>query len=105
MLSKCALKDKLIKKQIFLDGQAYTVIMMPNPKIGAGEPVMIFLTTLPNARKAAELYAKRWDSIQVQWLFLRPLLLCCRKSPPHRLLPLRCLSTTLSSKRDGNCSA
>lgn len=60
MLSKCGLKDKLLKRQIFLDGQAFTIIMMPNPKVDAAEPVMIFLTTLPNAVNAAQLYAKRW---------------------------------------------
>jgi hypothetical protein len=60
MLSKCGLKNKLVKKQIFLDGEAFTIVMMTNPKVGAEEPVMIFLTTLPDAVKAAELYAKRW---------------------------------------------
>ena len=60
MQGKCALKNKLVKKQIFLDGEAYTIVMLPNPKTDADEPVMIFLTTLPNAAKAAELYAKRW---------------------------------------------
>ncbi len=60
MQSKCSLKDKLVKKQIFLDTQAYTIVMMPNPKLNTDEPVMIFLTTLPDATKAAELYAKRW---------------------------------------------
>ena len=28
-----------------------TLVMMPNPKAGAEEPVLIFLTTLPNAKK------------------------------------------------------
>ncbi len=60
MVTKCGLKDKLVKKQIFLDGQAFTIVMMPNPKVNAEEPVMIFLTTLPNAVKAAECYVKRW---------------------------------------------
>lgn len=60
MLSKCALKGKLVKKQVFLDAQVYTIIMMPNPKAAAEESVLIFLSTLPNARNAAELYAKRW---------------------------------------------
>ena len=60
MQGKCALKNKLVKKQIFLDGEAYTIVMLPNPKTDADEPVMIFLTTLPNAAKAAELYAKQW---------------------------------------------
>ena len=60
MFRKCGLKNKLLRKQILLDAQAFTIIMMPNPKVGAEEPVMIFLTTLPNAVKAAELYAKRW---------------------------------------------
>lgn len=60
MQGKCALKNKLVKKQIVLDVEAYTIVMLPNPKFDADEPVMIFLTTLPNAAKAAELYAKRW---------------------------------------------
>ena len=34
--------------------------MMPNPKQDAKEPVFIFLTTLPDAKKAAESYVKRW---------------------------------------------
>jgi hypothetical protein len=33
MLSKRGLKEKLIKKQIFLDGQAFTIVMTPNPKV------------------------------------------------------------------------
>jgi hypothetical protein len=60
MQGKCALKNKLVKKQIFLEGEPYTIVMLPNPKVDADEPVMIFLTSLPNAVKAAELYAKRW---------------------------------------------
>ncbi len=60
MQSKCAGKNKVVKKQIYLEGQAYTMVMMPNPKLEANEPVMIFLTTLPNATKAAQLYVKRW---------------------------------------------
>jgi hypothetical protein len=60
MRHKCSNKSKLVKKQIFLDGQAYTILMLPNPKIDADEPVLIFLTTLPNPAKAAEQYAKRW---------------------------------------------
>ncbi|MBK6929559.1 MAG: transposase [Saprospirales bacterium] len=38
----------------------YTIVMLPNPKADAEEPTLIFLTTLPNAQKAAHLYAKRW---------------------------------------------
>lgn len=60
MRDKCSLKKKLVRKQVFLDGLAYTIVMMPNPKQDADEPVMIFLTTLPDAAQAAELYAKRW---------------------------------------------
>lgn len=60
MFCKCGLKNKLLQKQILLDEEAFTIIMMPNPKVGAEEPVMIFITTLPNAVKAAQLYAKRW---------------------------------------------
>lgn len=60
MQDKCALKNKLVKKQIVLGGEPYTIVMLPNPKSGADEPVMIFLTTLPNAARAAQLYAKRW---------------------------------------------
>lgn len=60
MWDKCARKGKLVKKQVVLGGEPYTIVMMPNPKPGADEPVMIFLTTLPNAAQAAGLYAKRW---------------------------------------------
>jgi len=60
LLSKCAAQNRLVKKQIRLNGQAYTFVMMPNPKNEAEEVVMIFLTTLQNAAKAAKLYAKRW---------------------------------------------
>lgn len=60
MFAKCGQKKKLVKKEVFIEGEAYTLVMMPNPKAGAEEPVLIFLTTLPNAKKAAELYAKRW---------------------------------------------
>lgn len=60
MLDKCRQKKKLVSKQVSVGGEAYTLVMMPNPKAGAEEPVLIFLTTLPNAKKAAELYAKRW---------------------------------------------
>ncbi|MBK8922365.1 MAG: hypothetical protein IPM81_12820 [Saprospirales bacterium] len=35
-------------------------VMLPNPKADAEEPTLIFLTTPPNAQKAAHLYAKRW---------------------------------------------
>lgn len=60
MLDQCARKTVLLKKQIYLNGIAYTILMLPNPKADAEEPVMIFLTTLSNAGKAADLYAKRW---------------------------------------------
>lgn len=60
MFEKCAAKDKIVKKQVFIGGEAYTMVMMPNPKHDAKEPVLIFLTTLPDAKKAAELYVKRW---------------------------------------------
>lgn len=60
MLHKCAAKDRLLKKQILLHGLPFTFVMMPNPKEEAEEVVMIFLTTLTNAPKAAALYAKRW---------------------------------------------
>lgn len=60
MYHKCAEKGKVVKKQVWLEGQAYTLVMMPNPKSSAEEPVLIFLTTLADAKKAAELYVKRW---------------------------------------------
>lgn len=43
-----------------LEGETFTFIMMPNPKKEVSKSVLIFLTTLPNAQKSAELYAKRW---------------------------------------------
>jgi hypothetical protein len=60
LLSKCSSKNKIVKKQIWLNGIAYTFVMMPNPKLEAEEVVMIFLTTLTNAANAAKLYAQRW---------------------------------------------
>lgn len=60
MYEKCAAKNKFVKKQVWIGGKPYTIVMMPNPKLDAKEPVFIFLTTLPDARKAAEMYAKRW---------------------------------------------
>jgi hypothetical protein len=60
MYDKCEAKGKLVKKEVWLEGQAYSLVMMPNPKAGAEEAVLLFLTTLPDAKKAAERYAKRW---------------------------------------------
>ena len=60
MLNKCRAKNKMVQKQIFLNGHAFRIMMMPNPKADAEESIMIFLTSLPNATKAAELYVKRW---------------------------------------------
>ncbi len=60
MLHRCAGRKKLACKRVCLNGECYTLVMIPNPKQGAEEPILIFLTTLGNARKAAALYAKRW---------------------------------------------
>lgn len=60
MFLKCAAKNKVLKRQIWLDGELFTFVMMPNPKTHADEPVLLFLTTLPNAKQAAELYVYRW---------------------------------------------
>jgi hypothetical protein len=60
MYQKCVSRKKIVKKQVWIDGQIYTLVMMPNPKPVAEEPVCIFLTTLPDAKKAVHLYAKRW---------------------------------------------
>lgn len=60
MLFKCADKKKVFKRNIWLEGELFTFVMMPNPKTDAHESVLLFLTTLPNARKAAELYVLRW---------------------------------------------
>ncbi len=103
MQGKCALKNKLVKKQVFLYGQAYTIVMLPNPKFGADEPVMIFLTTLPNSAQAAELYAKRW---KIECLFrhlktngynLEDLNL---KDPNKNLLMMAIVTTALHSSRE-----
>lgn len=42
MQGKCALKNKLVKKPIGLDGVACTILILPNPKSHAEEPVMFF---------------------------------------------------------------
>jgi DDE family transposase len=60
MRLRCVQRKKLVSKRVCLKSQGYTVVMMPNPKPDAEEPVLIFLTTLDNARKAAALYARRW---------------------------------------------
>ena len=60
MYLKCKDKTKVIKKQVVLDQANYTIVMMPNPKVNAQEEVLIFMTTLPDAKKAAESYVKRW---------------------------------------------
>jgi hypothetical protein len=67
MFEKCAAKGKIVKKQVFIGGEAYTIVMMPNPKHDAKEPVFVFLTTLPNGKMAAELYAKRWKIECLFW--------------------------------------
>lgn len=60
MLKRCQNKKKLVSKRIFLDQTPYRLVMLPNPKPGADEPVMIFLTTLANTRHAAACYKNRW---------------------------------------------
>lgn len=60
MLQKCRRKGKLVKKQVIIAQYAFTMLMLPNPKIGAQEPVLIFLTSLPHASSAARMYALRW---------------------------------------------
>lgn len=60
MFFRCAAKNKVLKRQIWLDGEFFTFVMMPNPKVHADEPVLLFLTTLTDAKKAAELYVFRW---------------------------------------------
>lgn len=60
MLTRCQRKNKLVSKRIFLDQTPYRIVMLPNPKPDADEPVMIFLTTLANAKHAAACYKHRW---------------------------------------------
>ena len=60
MRAACASKRKILKRRITLDGQVFAMVMMKNPKVNAKEPVFIFLTTLPDAKKAATAYAIRW---------------------------------------------
>ena len=60
MYGKCALKNKIVKKSVQIAERGYTVVMVPNPKVEAEEPVFIFLTTLSDAKGGAMLYAKRW---------------------------------------------
>lgn len=60
MFLKCATKNKVLKRQIWLNGECFTFVMMPNPKLHADEPVLLFLTTLTDAKKAAEQYVFRW---------------------------------------------
>jgi hypothetical protein len=58
LLSKCSSKNKIVKKQIWLNGIAYTFVIA-TAKLEAEEVVMIFLTTLTNAANAAKLYAQQ----------------------------------------------
>lgn len=67
MLLKCGAKNKLVKKRIWLDGTAFWMLMLPNPKADAEEAILIFLTTLPPTEKTARMYAKRW---KIECLFL-----------------------------------
>jgi hypothetical protein len=60
MIETCGSANKVIKKTVSLEDEIYTFVMMPNPKEEAKEPVLLFLTTLPGAKKAAESYIKRW---------------------------------------------
>lgn len=60
MAQRCLDRQKLLKRRITLQGQQYSLLMMPNPKVDADEPVLIFLTTLPPTKRTANLYAKRW---------------------------------------------
>jgi hypothetical protein len=67
MLWKCGVKNRLVKKRIYLDGTAFWMLLLPNPKVEAEEAVLIFLTTLPPTEKTARMYAKRW---KIECLFL-----------------------------------
>jgi hypothetical protein len=60
MLDKCLSKNKLVRKQIQIEGCTFWLIMIPNPKQGAEEKVVIMLTSLCDAKRASELYGKRW---------------------------------------------
>ncbi len=60
MLDKCLSKNKLVKKQIQLEGCTFWLVMIPNPKHGAEEKIVIMLTTMSDAKRAAMLYGKRW---------------------------------------------
>ncbi len=60
MYDKCWTRGKTVSKKVVLDGEVYTIVMMPNPKPGAVERVLFFATTLPNAKKAAQSYVMRW---------------------------------------------
>ena len=60
MYDKCRQKGKLVKKQICLAEERYWIVMIPNPKLGAAEEVIIFLTTLAPTMKTTQLYALRW---------------------------------------------
>ena len=70
MFLKCAAKNKILKRQIWLDGERFTFVMVPNPKICADEPVLLFLTTLTDAKKGAQLYVFRW---KIECLFIKHL--------------------------------
>jgi hypothetical protein len=60
MYDKCLTKTTLVRKQIILDGEAYFISMIPNPKKGAEEKVIIFLTVIRPNRKTVDQYVYRW---------------------------------------------
>lgn len=60
MAQSCFRRQKRFKKRVTLQGQQYSLLMIPNPKADADEPILIFLTTLPPTKRTANLYTKRW---------------------------------------------
>ena len=60
MYDRCYYQGKFVRKQIFIDGEAFYLSMRQNPKDTPGEEVLIFLTPIRPVRKTIDQYVKRW---------------------------------------------
>jgi hypothetical protein len=59
--NKCQTQKKTLSRIFHLDGIAYRMIFVPNKSPSEEEPVIILITTLVDAKKAAEAYLTRWN--------------------------------------------
>jgi len=57
---KATYKNVGVAKQIIIGKQAYTFVIFKNPKKGADEPLVYFISTLKDKRKIVKAYPIRW---------------------------------------------